>query len=93
MKRTWLVAAMGAVISGFLMLPAQAAPATGVAGDLKAAASESTGIQKVHSRRYRYRHYRRHRHRWYRHLWYRPGFYVHFGHRRHHHHHRGYRRW
>ena len=81
-RKTWLVAAMGALVSGFLMAPAQAAPVSGVTGDLKIAATgETAGVQQAH---YRHRHYRRHRHHY--------GFYPYWRRHHHHHHHRWHRR-
>jgi len=86
-RKTWLISAMGALALGLLMVPAQAAPVSGVTGGLKIAAGENAGVEKVHRR---YRHYRRHHHYGYRSYWRRPGIHFYFGHRRHHRH---YRHW
>jgi hypothetical protein len=99
MARSWLIPAIGALAAGFLMVPAQAAPTSGVASGLKIAASENAGVQKVHRRAYRYRYHRQyHIQRSHRHLgyyrWRKPGIHLHLGHRRHHgHHNRRFRRW
>ena len=94
MKRTWLIAAIGSLASGFLMAPAQAAPVSGVTGDLRVVvAGETAEVAKVHSRGYRYRYHRRHHHHGFHH-WRKPGIHLYLGHRRHHHHHhRRFRRW
>ena len=96
MKRIWLISAMGALASGLLLVPAQAAPVSVVTGDLKIAAGENTGVEKVHRRGQRYRHFRRHRDHGYRTYWRRPGVHLYLGHsrhHRHHRHHRQFRRW
>ena len=97
-RKTWLISAMGALALGLLMVPAQAAPVSGVTGGLKIAAGENAGVEKVHRRGYRHRHYKKrhryhgyHSYRRYRHHGYRsyrrgPGIHFYFGHRRHRHH-------
>ena len=96
--RNCLIATIGALALGFLSLPAQSAPVGGLAGDLKIASGENSGVEKAHYRRYRYcryhrcyRHYRHYR----RHYYYgSPGIYFHFGPRWHHRrYHRRYWHW
>jgi hypothetical protein len=86
-------AALATTVLGLLAVPAQAAPATGLAGDLKPIAGESALVEQVRHRCYRHRgHWHCPRHR-YRPYYYGPGFSFYFGPRwRHHrnwrHHHR-----
>jgi hypothetical protein len=78
-----LVTALAALVLGFLALPAQAAPATGIAGDLKPMAGEGADVAQVRHRCYWHRghwHCPRHRHYHY----YEPGFRFYFEPRRHH---------
>jgi hypothetical protein len=95
MIRTWLVAAVGALASAFLVVPAQAAPAGSLTADLKTAVGNTAGVEKVHNRSHRYHRYGRHRQHSYR-AWRRPAVQLYFGHRRHHKHHKlhkQHRRW
>lgn len=99
MVRSWLIPAIGALAAGLLIVPAQAAPASGVAGALKIAAGENAGVEKVSRRGHRYRYQRqyrnqrRHRHLGYQ-VWRKPGLHLYLGHRRHdRHHNRRFRRW
>jgi hypothetical protein len=83
-----LVTALAASVLGFLAVPAQAAPATGIAGDLKPIAGEGADVEQVRHRCYRHRgHWHCPRHRYHR-YYYGPGLNFHFGPRRHHHHRR-----
>jgi hypothetical protein len=79
-----LITALASTVLGFLVVPAQAGPATGVAGDLKPIAGESAGIEQVRHRCYwRHGDWRCPRHRYRRH-YDGPGFHLYFGPRRHH---------
>jgi hypothetical protein len=83
-----LVTALAVLALGFLAAPAQAAPAIGLAGDLKSVAGAGSDVQQVRHRCYWYRgHWRCPRHR-YRGYYYTPGINFYFGPRRHYH-----RRW
>jgi hypothetical protein len=82
-----LVTALAVTMLGFLAVPAQAAPATGPAGNLKPAAGENALVEQVRHRCYwRHGHLRCPRHRYRRH-YYAPGFRFYFGPQRHHHRH------
>ena len=74
----FVLPAAAMLLAGAVLAPtAQAAPAAGMPEALKAAQSDTAGVQLVHWRRhhhYRHHHYRHH-------------------HRRHHHHHRHHRHW
>ena len=83
------IAALGLVL---LAAPGQAAPAGGLAGDLKSAAGDSTQVEQVNHRCYRHRgHWHCPPHRHYRPYYYGPGVYFNVGPRRHHHY--GHRHW
>jgi hypothetical protein len=74
-----------ALALGFLAAPAQAAPATGIAGDLKPIGGEGADVEQARHRCYWHRgHWHCPRHRYHRYD-YGPGFHFHFGPRRHHH--------
>ena len=84
-RRNWLLSAVGALALGFLVVPAQAAPMSGMAGDLKTATDVTSGVQQVHRRHYRHRHYRKYRHlRHYRYYRRSPGIQLYIGPRRDH---------
>lgn len=85
-RRNWLLSAVGALALGFLVVPAQAAPVSGMAGDLKTATDVTSGVHQVHRRHYRHRHYRKHRqlrnyrhYRHYRHYRRSPGIQLYIG--------------
>ncbi|HWE16586.1 MAG TPA: hypothetical protein VG758_05295 [Hyphomicrobiaceae bacterium] len=82
---SWAAGAIAALGLTCLAVSAQAAPAGGLAGNLKPAAGDDTQIEQVRHRCYRHRghwHCPSHGYRRY----YGPGIYFNFGHRRHHHH-------
>jgi hypothetical protein len=84
-----LFAASAVLVLG-LLAPAQAAPASGTAGNLKAVAGDSAAIEQVRHRCYRHRgHWHCPSHGYYPYDYYGPGFYFESG--RHHHHHRHWR--
>jgi hypothetical protein len=82
-----LVTALAALALGFLAVPAQATPTTGVVGDLRPIAGEGADVEQARHRCYRHRgHWHCPEHR-YRRYYYEPGVRFHFGPRRHHHRH------
>ena len=91
----WLGSAIGALALGFLVMPAQAAPAGALTGN--AAAAQEQGASMAEQARHRC--YRRYGdwicpgHRHYRYYGYGPGFSFYFGPRRHHHHRHWRHRW
>ena len=85
---SWLAGAIAALGLALLTAPGQAAPAGGLAGDLKSAAGDGTQIEQVRHRCYRHRgHWHCPRHGYY--YNYGPGVNFYFGPRRHHHRHHG----
>jgi hypothetical protein len=77
-----LAVALAGLALTSLSTPGQAAPMSGISGDLKIAAGDSTLAEQVRHRCYWHRGgLRCPRHRYYR--YHRPGFYFHFGPRRH----------
>lgn len=95
-RSTWLVGAAAALTVGLAAATAEAAPATGAATGLKAAAGENSAVQDVHWGRRRYREYYgapywgyySHYPRYYS-YGYSPGIRLYYGGpRRHHRHHR-----
>lgn len=86
-----LVTTLVATVLGFLAVPAQAAPATGTAGELGPIAREGADVEQARHRCYWHRghwHCPRHRSRRFH---YEPGIHFHVGPRRHHHRHRHHR--
>jgi hypothetical protein len=91
MKYASGLSAASAVLLLGLFAPAQAAPAGGMAGSLKAVADESSGVEQVRHRCYwRHGYWHCPRHRYYPYS-YAPGIYFESGRR--HHHYRYNRRW
>jgi hypothetical protein len=81
----WASSLVTAFVLGFMAIPAQAAPATGIAGDLKSIAGEGADVEQVRHGCYRHRghwHCPPHRYRRY----YGPDVRFYSGPRRHHHH-------
>jgi hypothetical protein len=100
--RSWFGCVGAAIALGFLAVPAQAAPLSGVVTDGRAAVGEASDVQNVHYRRRCWWH-RGHWHCRRRHVHYYPGYYgspyaygpsfgIYIG-RRHHRHHRHRRHW
>jgi hypothetical protein len=57
-RKFWLAAAAGALAMGMMAAPSLAAPLSGVASDVRAAAGEASGVQSVHwDRRYYHGYY------------------------------------
>jgi hypothetical protein len=89
MIRTWLTGAAAALALGLVAASAEAAPATGAATDLKAAAGESSVVENTHWGRRRHKYYHSYdvpywryysyypRHRYY--YGYAPGFRFYYG--------------